>query len=384
MSEPRLEEMELVNYRAFAEPARISLAPLTFVLGRNNMGKTSLLRAPRFVSHILSPRAEAPFDLGLDGLPWGEQLTEVCYGDASFFQATLRFSGGSTREVAYQAAQTGHATTPFLDRLRIEGTHEEPLATGRELEWAPLRDRIARRGDLAQVHERIALMTASRGARRRGTEAHGGRTRLGPRGEGLPESMLSAKRSSPSRRRAFDRWLAKLADGAQAEARQMEDGRIVIFVRRGTEPWVPLAGCGSGIGQIMPVIAALTLGSEEARPDLWAIEQPEAELHPAVHPDVAELLIEAATAEGGPRLLVETHSDPLLLRVRAALAEERLQPQQVKLYVVEPHPDVGSRVREIPLDDRGTPGWWPRGLFAEPATEFRRIVDALARRDGRR
>ena len=79
-------------------------------------------------------------------------------------------------------------------------------------------------------------------------------------------------------------------------------------------------------------------------------------------------------------MMVETHSDALTLRVRAALAERRLSPEQVRLYFVDDASSghTGSIVREIRLNDRGTPDWWPDGVFAEPHLEFKRIRRALA------
>lgn len=391
MTSARLSRIEVTNYRAFAEPAALELAPLTFIVGRNNMGKTSLLRAPRFLSHVLDPRAEVPFDLGLDGLEWGGDLNDLCYAGNYSFEALLTVTEGEGETARHTTVGLTAAALPdrghvqFLERLAIGRGECPPQTFGRALEWARSRAVLADETPWGGVHGRIALLTAGRAVvQRSGTTDGTARHRIGARGEHLPGLMLSANRRGLGGLDRLNTWLGRLADKARADVRLTDDGRISIGVQRPGEPRVPVVDCGSGVGQILPVIAALTLVPEDERPHLLSIEQPESELHPAVHADVAELLIEAAMAPGGPRLLVETHSDPLLLRIRAALAEQRLAPEHVRLYVVEPDPDaVGSRVRLIEFDDRGTPHWWPSGLFAEPAREFRRIIDALTRRDAR-
>lgn len=387
-STPRLSRLEVGNYRAFAEPAEIELAPLTFLVGRNNMGKSSLLRAPRFLSHALDPTAKQPFDLHLDGLDYGDRLTDLCYAEGYTFTArlTVEHAAGATTVDLEAAAPSELNYAQIINRVALGTDAEAPRRWGREADWAVARAPLAERAELAGIHAGCRLLTAARELPVRGGTIEGaGHRGVGARGEHLAGLMWAASRSGVGGLDALNVWLARLGDGARAGVERTRDNRLLITVERPGEPTVPLIDCGAGVGQVLPVIAALVLSPADARPALLAIEQPEAELHPAVHAEVAELLIASATADGGPRLLVETHSDPLLLRIRAAIAEQRLSPDDVNLYVVEDHPDaVGSRVRRIPFDDRGTPEWWPRGLFAEPADEFRRLMRALARREGRR
>jgi predicted ATPase len=108
-------------------------------------------------------------------------------------------------------------------------------------------------------------------------------------------------------------------------------------------------------------------------------------MHPFAHAKVAELLIDAVAMNKNLRLLVETHSDALVLRIRREIATKRMPPDDVRLYFVEEpgRPDQGSTLREIKLNDRGTPDWWPKGVFAESQAEFYRIRQELAKRDGR-
>jgi hypothetical protein len=51
----------LKRYRAFDRMADVDLAPITIVLGRNHSGKTTLCRAPWFVSQPFSRGEAAPF-----------------------------------------------------------------------------------------------------------------------------------------------------------------------------------------------------------------------------------------------------------------------------------------------------------------------------------
>jgi predicted ATPase len=103
-------------------------------------------------------------------------------------------------------------------------------------------------------------------------------------------------------------------------------------------------------------------------------------LHPSLHGEVADRIIrDAQPADGllARRRAVCTHSDPFVLRVRWRIAEGTLPPAEVALVWVLPD---GSETA-IPLNDRGTPEWWPKGVFAEAQEEFHAIRRALAERD---
>jgi predicted ATPase len=150
---------------------------------------------------------------------------------------------------------------------------------------------------------------------------------------------------------------------------------------------VNIADAGAGIAQILPLVVALKAVPSADLPSLFIVEQPELDMHPYAHARVAELLIDAVVASKTIRLLVETHSDALVLRLRRELAATRMTPDDIRLYFVDDPvpqgPGQGSTLREIRLNDRGTPDWWPKGVFAESQAEFHKIRQELAKRDGR-
>ena len=83
-------------------------------------------------------------------------------------------------------------------------------------------------------------------------------------------------------------------------------------------------------------------------------------------------------AEARGRILVETHSESLVLRVRRRVAEG-LSPDQVSIVFVE---DLGDRsvVRNVRLDQNGDVDWWPDGVFSEAFVEVKAIRRAQRRR----
>ena len=66
------------------------------------------------------------------------------------------------------------------------------------------------------------------------------------------------------------------------------------------------------------------------------VEQPETHLHPRLQARLADLFIEA-TQEGGRgnQMIVETHSEHLMLRIQRRIREGSLNPSQVSVVYID-------------------------------------------------
>src|SRR5690606_24546894 len=126
---------------------------------------------------------------------------------------------------------------------------------------------------------------------------------------------------------------------------------------------VSMTQAGQGLAQVLPV-ATMLASAPKLGDGLDVVEHPEAELHPGAHGDVADLLL---SRDGRPRrpILVETHSEMILLRVRRWVAEQRMSASDVGIYWVESDRDRGSSLRRIEITDDGQVREWPEGVFYE-------------------
>ena len=103
--------------------------------------------------------------------------------------------------------------------------------------------------------------------------------------------------------------------------------------------------------------------------DLWP-ELDGCVLHPSLHGDLADLAI-ADSADG--RLVVCTHSDAFVMRVRRRIAEGSLAAADAEVVYVK---GDGSTER-IAFNDRGTPLWWPKDyLGPDDFHAIRRVLNA--------
>lgn len=133
---------------------------------------------------------------------------------------------------------------------------------------------------------------------------------------------------------------------------------------------------GVGISQVIPVVVTALADREH----LVVIEQPELHLHPRLQANLGDLFIEAAVGERKQTVILETHSEHLLLRLLRRIREtsegtlpdacQPLKPDQLAVLYVE-CVDGDVRVTRLHVTEDGDfAGTWPAGFFDERAKEL--------------
>jgi len=136
-----------------------------------------------------------------------------------------------------------------------------------------------------------------------------------------------------------------------------------------------LADTGFGTSQVLPVIVSLyTLPPGST----LLFEQPEIHLHPAGQAELGSVFAKACTPE--KRIVIETHSENLILRIQTEVAKGNLKPEFVRIYYIQPK-KTGHEVVLIPLNKKGEfMTEWPKGFFEENYQESLKL--SKARRGG--
>ena len=110
-----------------------------------------------------------------------------------------------------------------------------------------------------------------------------------------------------------------------------------------------LIDIGYGVSQVLPVITELL------RPDaapLFLLQQPEIHLHPSAQAALGSLFCQIASRER--QLIVETHSDHLLDRVRMDVRDGRgaLKPEDVSILFFERN-ELDVHIHSLRIDGEG-------------------------------
>ncbi|RMG49112.1 MAG: DUF3696 domain-containing protein [Acidobacteria bacterium] len=202
---------------------------------------------------------------------------------------------------------------------------------------------------------------------------------VGMSGERVAEVLWIAHRTRGRERRLLDeiqQWLGKFGIASQLELEPLgETNYRVMLIDPSTRIEVNLADVGFGASQVLPVIVECLYAPEGS---LLLMEQPEIHLHPKAQATLGDLFIEAVR-RGDRQLIVETHSEHVLSRVRRRMAEGKIAPDEVAIYYFQPT-SKGTRVQEIKLNEYGQYEEFPEGFFEEDLIEAFEHMDAIRKR----
>ena len=147
----------------------------------------------------------------------------------------------------------------------------------------------------------------------------------------------------------------------------------LLDLSNGDEVPVLFQDAGVGISQVLPILVAILRSPLLApKPTSYGtryrglsrvtfIEQPELHLHPEMQADLADLLIDAVKPgkkrDGNlvrhSQILVETHSESMIMRIQKRIREGKLDPSDVAIIGVDTFAGGGSLAQEYRISSEG-------------------------------
>lgn len=397
-----LLEIRVDGFHAFRDVTCLELRPLTLLYGRNQAGKSTLLRLLPLVADSLQ---DVPvLDLTSPALG-GATFKELCWlGPQPSQSWSLSLQVPSTRAAFWATFSEHDSGLVVASRVVLRDPGDgvldarllgQPKRSAGALEadyggsvageeWS---GRLRFRGLLpeglpgtaAGVLDSVrAALEPVRGVqwlRANRLTSTGLDTRQArhcrPDGCDLAE-MLRGREAVVA---AASHWLEDML-GEALELRPDPAGRLRFQLRRPGGEALPLHLAGEGARALLPIAlcACWRLAEEGDGPTLLAVEQPEAHLHPALQIALTNKLIGAA---GKLPIVLETHSVYILRALQLAVAEGRLRPDEVSLYWVEQSGRGPAIAQRVTLSPDSTLSGWPPDALVE---EQRLAQDILDRR----
>ncbi|MGA2985470.1 MAG: hypothetical protein ABSG32_16785 [Terriglobia bacterium] len=414
------------RYRAFREFARVDLAPLTIIIGKNGGGKSVLTRLPLLLASGLALQAEAPLDLTAGGVSHATRFEDLIYqrsaqpfslgAEISDGNRTLQFvttlrhiverhalgieafelSEGQERIVSLTAARPEDIGNPAgLFRAKFGAAEAEHEIRIHLVGLFPTN--VDGNAEVSnQLHERRELfekafvMPSYLGPFRSelGSLARiprQGVRELGPRGERALDIMGDDRlRGDGMLVSAVEDWFEMSMD-ARVKLEMAGDLPRVVVHDPIRNIDVDLADTGAGFAQLFPVVVqALARRVDRILSPTVIVEQPELHLHPAAHGNVADLIADTvATCGNRVRYVCETHSEQVITRLRRRVAEGKLTAETIKIISVGHQSaveDAPEPLRSINLDRLGNPDAWPVGVFDEAFDDLVLLREAAQQR----
>lgn len=215
-------------------------------------------------------------------------------------------------------------------------------------------------------------------------------TDVGIKGDRAIEAILSAreaktvlnlKKKSPNKpfEEVIAFWLRHLGLIDEFGVREIGENsnrfQAWVKTKQGASE-VLLTDVGFGISQVLPVI---TLLQYVPKGSIVLLEQPEIHLHPLAQAALADVLIQAATHRG-VQIILESHSEHLLLRLQRRVAEgKEIGADDVKLYFCDA-PRGESKLTELQLDLFGNIRNWPTQFMGDAFGEAAKAETARIKR----
>ena len=422
-----ITELRVQNFKSWKDTGTLQLAPLTGFFGTNSSGKTGILQTLLMLKQTVERRPEwnevidfgdertlvnlGSFDesihqhntdLNLEvGLSW--QLPEKRGFDLLTEQANLRYSRAARRYGEKQSS--GPFETDALSfAVSIENKKARPVSLNKfsytsgehVFEVSRNRDRsgyalgppyslsvsqlfrcygILDRGStlkdftpLMDAFESLFHRSYYLGPLReyprtrytwRGNHPEG----IGQDGSDMIPSILSSRVRLPGIDKQLGEWLQKL-DLIHAYSLNptpdAETAYELLVQKHKNSPKVRLTDVGFGVSQVLPVLVLCHYVPEGS---ILILEQPEAHLHPKVQSELADLLI-AVAKNRKLQIIVESHSEHLLLRLMRRIAEEEISADDTAFYFCDIKDGV-SEIEQLEVDAYGNITNWPPDFFGD-------------------
>ena len=134
-----------------------------------------------------------------------------------------------------------------------------------------------------------------------------------------------------------------------------------------------LPAMGTGVSQVLPVIALCLMIPEGG---LGLLEEPELHLNPAIQQKLGDFFL--AVSKSDRQLLIETHSEYLVTRLRLRVAEDIEVRDQFNFIFTEWDSEAGTTYRAVHADIDGLIHDWPKGFFDQVGTDVRALLKIAA------
>lgn len=431
----QLQEIKLKDFRCFRAEQTARLAPLTLLVGDNSTGKTSFLAAVRAISDVAFRQREPdfrepPFDLGTfpeivhdpgikrtrsETFGIGVQATDSRHGVLGC-EATFRSGMAASPHLSSGRANHGDLWIEWRDEadhgVAVEcgsndgswhtTTLEEPDICNWTWMAAHLsaalwnggkaRDESSVERESDQLARMILIFESARpewhvfaaapvrSVPRRTYDPT--RPSTDPQGDNIPTYLASMHfrgepEWTPLKNRMeefgrasglFDEFAVKQFGRHAGAPFQLE---IRKFGKRRKGSKRNLIDMGYGVGQVLPVLVQLV---RPDGPSLFLFQHPEVHLHPSAQAALGSLFCTSAVS--GKQIVVETHSDYVMNRVRLDVRDRRteLKPEDVSILYFE-REGLDVRLHSMRIDEDGTVLDAPNGYRRFFTDELNRSLD---------
>jgi predicted ATPase len=367
-----VSKIRFKNFKLFKNWQELEIKPITILIGKNNSGKTALLKLPFIVNSIIEEKkVNTVYKINKnfpDTIELGTDFIDLVYNRRAL--GILEFEiKNQTQKKIINVALSKDGLLNFKLKLNGEEINLEANSKLEEL-----------KSDLETFKFNIDYIGGIRIEPQNNYSFKGIKNEIiGLNGTYTYDILINdLKNNEKSLIRKIDKWYQENFEGWNFdvfENKESTETNYSIVISNNKIDYINIKQTGQGIYQVLPLITRSFLS--EGFPNTIIIEEPETHLHPAAHGNLAERFVNSYKEDPNKRYLIETHSQNFVLRLRRLVAEKKLKPEDLAIYYVDfKEEEYVSELKKIEVDELGKVNFWPDGIFSETLEETMALRDA--------
>ncbi|MCZ8089757.1 MAG: DUF3696 domain-containing protein [Flavobacterium sp.] len=384
-----VSKIRFKNFKLFKNWQELEIKPITILIGKNNSGKSAILKMMPLLESSLSGRFDEAINIKEFGVSLGDFPNELIYGnplnrgelefeifdDNRLLNVNLYIEDGKFKIKKW-----------LFDNLSLEKEDNYYIDVS-ENKWFPdfrglglnlLINNVGERsGDVPpkQFTNKDLSTDYISGFRKKAEPFYPydekKHDKSGLEGENLYQFLIDDTQTTPKKYyQLISNWIKEHFEGWELLVdydghRKDLPARISL---KNEKLKVNLSQTGTGIAQSLPLVIRAYKPCEKET--LIIIEEPESHLHPYAHAELAQLFFDSTELDKNKKYLFETHSQNFVLRMRRLVAEGKLSAEDLAIYYINYDEDIyESELQRIKVDDLGRVSFWPDGIFNETLDE---------------
>lgn len=375
-------KLSFENYKIFKNEQTLKIRPITILFGKNNAGKSAILKLPLLLANSLRGKSEEVISPEFNGRTLFSEMRDLVYGranrairfgiedkdngvnlDLTFFVDNDKEIKSHIEKWAFAGKNISRLINTDTEEMPFLGAIPQNLFPDERSEVDKMKVFVDYIGNI-RAHKDLRDMRIKMQEECSGWDGRKGYDCL----------IKDSQTSSHVMLDKVSDWYAKTFAGWRIEVDGSNNPVFHINVTNGFVQ-TNIEDAGFGIIQSLPIVIRACRPCD--RETLIILEEPEAHLHPSAQGNLGELIAQSALDDKNKRYLIETHSFNFILRIRSLIASGVLKKEDVAMYFVDYNAkEKSSELRKITIDDIGRVTDWPEGFFEETYDEIVRIINA--------